>query len=95
MRALWSLYSIRSVVVVVCGWGVSFGTRSNQISIGEFVGVYVGVCESPTGANNVSERRSARDLWKEAWCGEGLAWRSPPKRNGELGCSIASRVWSQ
>ena len=48
-RALWSLYSVRIVVVVVCGWGVSFGMRSSQWSIGELVGVYVGVSGSPTG----------------------------------------------
>ena len=72
-RALWSLYSVRSVVVAVCDWGVSFGMRSSQWSIGELVGVYVGVSGSPTGVSFVSVRRSARDLWKEAWCDEGVA----------------------
>ena len=72
-RALWSLYSVRSVVVVVCRWGVSFGMRNSQWSIGEMVGVYVGVSESPTDVSIVSAMRSARDLWKEAWCGEGVA----------------------
>ena len=72
-RALWSLYSICSVVVMVCGWGVSFGMRSSQWYIGELVGIYVGVSVSPTGVSIVSARRSARDLWKEAWCSEGVA----------------------
>ncbi len=89
------MYYVRSVVVVVYGRGVSFGMRISQWSNGELVGLYVGVSGSPTDVSIVSARRSARDLWKEAWCGEGVAWRSPPKRAGVLGCSIVSRVWSQ
>ena len=84
-RALWSLHSAHSVFVVVCGWGVSFGTRIRQWSNGEFVGVYVGVSRSPTGVNIMSARRSDKKLWKEAWCGEGVAWRSPPRRAGVFG----------
>ena len=59
------------------------------------VEVYVGVSESPTGVSSVSARRSAGNLWKEAWCGEGVACRSPPRRAGVFGSSIVSRVWSQ
>jgi len=94
-RALWSLYFVRSVFVVVFGWGVSFGMRSSQWSIGDVVGVYIGVSGSPTGVITVSVRRSARYLWKEAWCGEGVAWRSPPRRAGVFECSVMSRVWSK
>ena len=93
-RALWSLYSVRSVVVVDFGWGISFGIRSSQWSIGELVGVYVGVSVSPMGVSIVYVKRPARDLWKEARCGEGIAWRSPPRRAGVLGCFVVSRVWS-
>ena len=94
-RALWSLSSVRIVVVVVCGWGVSFGMRSSQWSIGELVGVYVGVSGSPTGVSIVSVRKPARDSWKEVWCCEGVAWRSPPRRAGVFGCSVVNTVWSQ
>ena len=94
-RALWSLYYVRSVVEGVCGWGVLFGTRISQWSNGELFGVFIGVSGSPTGVSNVSARKSARDLWKEAWRGEGVAWKSPPRRAGVLGCSNVSRVWSQ
>ena len=39
-RALWSLYSVRNVVVVVGGgWGASFGMRISQWYNGELVGV--------------------------------------------------------
>ena len=48
-RAVWSMYSVRSVVVVVSGWGVSFVTRISQWSNGDLIGVYVGVIGSPTG----------------------------------------------
>jgi hypothetical protein len=89
------VYSVRIVVVVVCGWGVSLGIRSSQWSIGELVGAYVGVSGSPTGVGIVSVRSSARDLWKEAWCGEGVAWRSLPRRAGVFGYSVVSRVWIQ
>jgi hypothetical protein len=64
-------------------------------SVRRMVGVYIGVSGSPTGVSIVSVKRLARDLWKEAWCGEGVAWRSPPRRAGVLECSVVSRVWSQ
>ena len=67
------MYSISSVVVVVFGWDVSFCMRSSHWSIGEMVGVYVGVSVSPTGVSIVFARRLARNLWKEAWCGKGVA----------------------
>ncbi len=39
-RALWSLYSVCNVVVVLGGgWRASFGMRISQWSNGEFVGV--------------------------------------------------------
>ncbi len=79
------MYSAYSIAVVVCGWVVSFGMRISQWSNGELVGVYVGVSGSPTCVRSVSARRSARDLRKEAGCGEGLAWRSPPRRAGVFG----------
>ena len=87
------MYSVRSAIVVVCGWGVSFSMRISQWSNGELVGVYVGVSRSPTSIICVSARRSARDLWKEAWYGEGVALRSPHRRAGVFGCSSVSRVW--
>ena len=37
--ALWSLYYVRNVVVVVSGWQASFGMRISQWSNGELVGV--------------------------------------------------------
>ena len=90
--ALWSLYYVRSIVVVVCGWGASFGMCISQWSNGELVGLYVGVSGSPTGVSIVSARRSARDLWKEAWCVEGVVWRSLPRRAGLFGYSNVSRA---
>ena len=72
-RALWSLYSVRSVVVIVCDWSVSFGMRISHWSNEDLVGVYVGVSGSPTGVSSVSARRAASDLWKEVWCHEGVA----------------------
>ncbi len=47
-RALWSLYSVRIVVVVVGVWCASVGIRINQWSSGELVWVKVGVSGSPT-----------------------------------------------
>jgi hypothetical protein len=88
------MYFVHRIVVDVCGWGVSLGMRNIQWSIGELVGVYVGLSGSPTGVSIVSVRRSARALWKETWCGEGVAWRSPPRRAGVFGCSVVSRVRS-
>ena len=69
--------------------------RINQWYNGELVGVYIGASSSPTGVRIMPARRSARDLWKEAWCGEKVAWMSPPRKAGVFGCSIVSRVWSQ
>ena len=60
-RALWSLYSVRKVVVVV-GRGTSVGIRISQWSSGELVGMKVGVSGSPKCVRDVSVRRSARGL---------------------------------
>ena len=62
-RALWSLYSVFSVVVMVGrGLEASFGMRNSQWSKGVFVGVYVGVSVFPKWVRCVSVRRSARGL---------------------------------
>ena len=93
---MWSLYYVRSVVVVVGGsWGASFGMRISQWSSGELVGMKVGVSGFPKCVSDVSIRKSARGLYKEFECGEGGARRSPPRRTGALGCSIVSRMWIQ
>jgi len=63
MRALWSLYSVLNVVVMVGrGWGDSYGMRISQWAKGVLVGVYVGVSGSPRWVRCVSVRRSARGL---------------------------------
>ena len=62
-RALWSLYSVFNVVVmVVRDWGASFGMHISQWSKGVLVGVYVVVSGSPKCARCVSVRRSAKDM---------------------------------
>ena len=62
-RALWSLYSVCIVVVVLGGgWRASVGMRINQWSKGVLVGVYVGVSGSLKCVSCVSVMRSARGL---------------------------------
>ena len=62
-RALWSLYSVLNVVLVVgSGWRASFGMSISQWSRGVLVGVYVGASGSSTCVRCVSVRRFARDL---------------------------------
>ena len=62
-RALWSLYSLLNVVVVVdSGCRASFGMRISQWSKDVLVGMYVGVSGSPKCVRRVSVRRFARGL---------------------------------
>ena len=60
-RALWSLYSVRKVVVVV-GRVTSVGMRRTQWSSAELVGVKVGMSVSPKCVRDMYVRRSARRL---------------------------------
>jgi hypothetical protein len=85
-----------SAIAVVGGIEiVSFGIRMSQWSSGEFVRMKLGVSGSPTCANDVYVRKSAKSLYKDSWCGEEVAYISSPRRTGVLGCSTISRVWSQ
>ena len=73
-RALWSLYSVGIAVVISDGGCCVFvGVRSSQWSMGVSVGEYVGVWGSPRWWSCVRVTKSARFLWKESWCGDGVA----------------------
>ncbi len=93
-KALCSLYYVRIVVVVVGAWYASVEMRMNQWSSGELVWVKMGVSGSPTWVSSVCVRRSARGLWYESCCDEGVACMSSPRRTDVFGCSIVRKVWS-
>ncbi len=62
-RALWSLYCVFSVVVMVGrGRGASFGMCISQWSKDVLVGVYVDMSGSPKCVRCAIVRRSARGL---------------------------------
>ena len=91
-RALWSLNSVCCAVVEVGGSCCAIaGILMNQWSRGVLFGVYVGVRGSPKCFRCVFVRRSARGLEKDTWCGEFVAYRSPPSRTGACACSDVKR----
>ena len=61
MKALWSLYSVRKVVVVV-GRGTSVDIRISPLSSGELFGTKVGVSGYPKCVRDVLVIRSVRGL---------------------------------
>ncbi len=93
-RALWSLYFVRIIVVMMGAWCVYVGIRINQWSSGELVWVKVGVSGFPTWVSSVCERKSARGLCYASCFGEWVACRSPPRRTGVFGCSVVRKVRS-
>ncbi len=93
-RALWSLYSLCIVVVVVDDWCDSVGIRMSQWSSGELVWVRVGMSGSPTWMRSVWVRKSDKGLWYESWFGEDVACKSPPRRTGVFGLSMVRMMRS-